>query len=356
MEEEFWLADPSTGRAEPRAPSILRRTGRAIEGELFRHQLEIQSAPHQDLANVVHDLRVARSEAGRGAEEAGLALVASGVVVLPSRAPEVSDDDRYRDMLERYGEVALTAGTCGMHVHVGIESDEEGVMVIDRITPWLPVLVAIGANSPFADGRDTSYASWRSELWSRWPSAGPTEPFGDLAGYRSAADALITSGAARDQHMLYFDARLSQEHPTVELRVVDVATDPEDAGLVAALARGLVETASRGDLPTPRWRTEMLSAARWHAARHGLSHTLLSPTSSGGETAPAEDVVRALVTSVAEALEDAGDAARVRDGVVRVLAATGATRQRAALERTGATSGVVDDLVVRTRASWAGVA
>ena len=106
----------------------------------------------------------------------------------------MTDDDRYRDLVATYGEVARTGGTCGMHVHVDIDSDAEGVVVIDRIGPWLPVLLAISANSPFADGRDTGYASWRAQVWSRWPSAGPTERFESVEGYRAASRGRCSSG------------------------------------------------------------------------------------------------------------------------------------------------------------------
>ena len=89
--------------------------------------------------------------------------------------PVVSDNERYRDMAELFGQIARRGTTCGMHVHVAIESPEEGVRCIDRIAPWLPVLLAVSANSPYNEGLDTGYASWRTQLWSTWPSAGPTE-------------------------------------------------------------------------------------------------------------------------------------------------------------------------------------
>ncbi len=223
--------------------------------------------------------------------------------------------------------------------------------MIDRIGPWLPVLLAISANSPFADGRDTGYASWRAQVWSRWPSAGPTERFGSVEGYRAASSTLLDWGVARDPGMLYFDARLSESHPTVEIRVCDVCADPADAVLLAVLVRALVETAARGDDDRfPRWRAESLRAAHWTASRWGLSGSLVDPTR--GEPRPAREVLDALVALVGPALAEAGDADRVARGRERVLGATGASRQRAAYERSGGLAGVVDDLVERTEGSW----
>ena len=113
-----------------------------------------------------------------------------------------------------------------MHVHLYVESPETGVAVIDQLVPWLPVILAISANSPFYQGRDTAYASWRSQAWAQWPSAGPTERFGSLETYREVSRQMRESGAAQDEGMLYFDARLSADHPTVEVRISDVCTGP----------------------------------------------------------------------------------------------------------------------------------
>ncbi|WP_193614229.1 carboxylate-amine ligase [Nocardioides lijunqiniae] len=370
VEEELLLVDPETRAASPRSQQVLKRFrehGKGQRGdlpgprastdeldqELFRHQLETRTDPATDLTDTLQQLRLARRTAGEAAADVGLALVATGVSPLPLTDPQVTRNDRYQDMVQTYGEIARTAGTCGMHVHVAISSDEEGVAVIDRITPWLPLVLALTANSPIANGRDTGYASWRSRTWSSWPSAGPTEAFGDLETYRAVSQELIASGAARDPGMLYFDARLAADHPTVEVRVADVCTDPADGVLVAALVRALVERSARSwsdGEPLAPWRSELLRAAHWRAARYGLSGTLVHPVDRG--LSKAEDVLRDTVDGLADVLEEHGDLALVREGVDRVLQGTGASRQRTALERSGDVEGVVDDLVVRTERTW----
>ncbi len=367
IEEELLLVDPGTGSVSPRSSEVVKRLVDARRGapgsaadeldqELFGHQVETRTDPHRHLADLRAQVVAARRTAGRAAREADLAAVACGVVPRPSGEPVVSPDPRYRDIVERFGDVARAAGTCGMHVHVDVGSDEEGVAVIDRIAPWLPVLVAVSANSPYAEDRDTGYASWRAQVWSRWPTAGPTERFGDVETYRRVGRWLVESGAARDEKMLYLDARLATAQPTLEVRVADVCTDLDDAVLVAALARGLVETAARAqdeDGPATPWRAEMLRAAHWRASRHGTSGRLVHPV--GQDLRPAREVLEALVGATREALEEAGDLDLVTAGLDRVVAGGGAARQRAAFERTGGVRGVVDDLVQRTEASWADV-
>lgn len=351
VEEELWTVDPATRLGVPRAPEVLRSSRSQAERELFRHQVEIESRPCTTVHDVVEQLHDRRREALRAAADAGLALVASPVVVQqgdPDDDRRVSDDARYRDMVDRFGPVTDDAGTCGMHVHVDIADDAEGVRVIDAIAPWLPVVLALSASSPFARGRDTGYASWRSEMWSHWPSAGPTTPFVDVAGYRAASQALVASGAARDHAMLYFDARLARDFPTVEIRVADVMADLDDVRVVVAVIRGLVEAAAHDALPRPTWRVELLRAARWRAARHGLHGRLLHPCSPGSGPVGAAQVLHDLVECTEPYLDDAGDRDLVADGLQRLLAGTGAVRQRAVHDRAGSLDEVVDDLVRRT--------
>jgi carboxylate-amine ligase len=363
VEEELLLIDPATHSVSSRAREVIarhidrgggpaRRASGELDKELFGHQLEIRSEPSRDVDGVVGDIVVGRRTAGEAAAALELAVAVCGSVPVAMGEPVVSDDDRYRDMAETFGGVTRRGTTCGMHVHVAIDSAEEGVRCIDRITPWLPVLLAVSSNSPYDEGRDTGYASWRTQMWSSWPSAGPTEPFGSLAGYRRVCERMIASGAARDTAMLYFDARLSEAHPTLEVRILDAVTDPEDVGLLAALVRALVETAV-DDWPEglPVWRSEELRAARWRASRYGLGGDLLDPLTH--TLRPAREVLSRLVALVSARLEAAGDGERVAHGVERVLGGTGAARQRAAFERAGSVKAVVDDLVARTSASWA---
>ncbi|WP_084151758.1 carboxylate-amine ligase [Nocardioides halotolerans] len=359
VEEELLVVDPETRAVTSRAPEVLRAYTDAqahpdpvplLDQELFRHQLETRTDPAREVDDVVAQVLEGRRRAIGAAAARDLAVAACATIPMGLDDPEVTADDRYRDMVQTYGAVARLGTTCGMHVHVAIESDEEGVACLDRIAPWLPVLLAVSTNSPFADGADTGYASWRSQQWATWPSAGPTEAFGSVAGYRRACERMLASGAARDTGMLYFDARLSEGQPTLEVRVLDVVTDLHDVGLLAALVRGLVETAAlqaAAGEPLPDWRSEELRAARWRAARYGLADDLLDPADR--ELRPARDVLGSLVDLVGDRLEAAGDLGRVTRGVERVLGGTGATRQRAAHERTGSIEGVVDDVLARTK-------
>jgi glutamate---cysteine ligase / carboxylate-amine ligase len=235
-------------------------------------------------------------------------------------------------------------------VHVSVADDDEGVAVLNRIRVWLPVLTALSANSPFWQGRDTSYASFRSQVWHRWPSAGPTGPFRDAADYHRLVEAVLATRTVLDDGMVYFDARLSANWPTVEVRTMDVALRVEDAVTLAGLVRGLVETAARearAGGAVPEMRAEVLRLAGWRASRSGLSGELVHPRT--GRPAPAADVLGDLLDHVRPALADAGDERVVGDGLQAILdRGTGADLQRHVHRETGDLAAVVRAAVAAT--------
>jgi carboxylate-amine ligase len=354
VEEEFLLLDPGTGRPRAVGTGVLAAwdgtedaDGAGLTGELHREQLETGTKPCRTLDELAAQLRATRADAAAAAAEVGAAVAPLGTSPLPVE-PTLSPSPRYARIAERFGITVDDQLTCGCHVHVAIGSAEEGVAALDRIRPWLAPLVALTANSPFWQGADSGHASFRSQVWSRWPSAGAYAPFGSAAGYRAFVDGVLATDTVVDEGMLYLDARLSRDHPTLEVRVSDVCRDADDAVLVAALVRGLVETAVRdwrAGLEVPDVRTEVLRLAAWRAGRSGTGGNLLLP--GDWRPAPAADVLGALVAHVADALDEAGDRTVVDTLLAAVLArGPGAERQRAVWARTGSAAEVAKDAVL----------
>ncbi len=244
VEEEFLLVEPGTGLARAVAGSVLRTGVPDLEGELQEQQLETSSQPCQSLEDLHRELRRCRAAAAEAAGRAGAQVAAMATLPVPVE-PSPLHTSRYEQMAEDYGMTAQEQLTCGCHVHVGIDSDDEGVAVLDRIGPWLATLLALSANSPFWHGRDSSYASFRYQVWGRWPTSGPTAPFGTVQAYRETIEEMVGTGTILDPGMVYFNARLSDRYPTIEVRIADVCLRTGDAVLIAGLVRALVETEAR---------------------------------------------------------------------------------------------------------------
>jgi carboxylate-amine ligase len=354
IEEELLLVDPATGEAVPRAGDLLALyvrpmdsvAGPVLTAEFQQEMIEVVTPPHSTMDALAGDIIAGRAIADRAARDVDVRVAALGTSPLPSD-PHPVQLRRFMAMTEEYGLTAREQLTCGCHIHVSVDSAEEGVAVLDRIRIWLPALVALSANSPFWHGEDSGYASYRSQVWNRWPSAGPLEILGSPDAYHQLVHDMVSTGVALDEGMIYFDARLSRHYPTVEFRVADVCLRPENTVLLAGLARGLVETAAR------EWRegvepaavpSALLRLAGWKASRWGLRGELLDPVTS--RPAPALAVVNSLINHVREALEDIGDLHRVEELVDDLLhVGTGAVRQLEVLHRTGGLKDVVADAV-----------
>ena len=355
IEEELFLVDPATGELSAVAQSatgsqVATTADTAIDQELYQQQIELATEPESDLAALRRGLVEARAAVVAAAGVAGASAVAVPLPVLSvPRHPDLTPNERYERIRNDYGRLAHDAVACAMHLHVDV-GDDEPHQVVDAVRPWLPLLLAISANSPFHGGEDTGHASWRSQVWSRWPSAGPRQEFGSAEEYDRTTRLMVEWGASLDEPMLYFDARPGNGLPTVELRVADVCTDVDDAILVAALGRALVSTAAAGAVSTAGWRADLLRAAQWRAAHDGLSGGLVDPKT--WKLSPAATVVDAFVDHVRDALEETGDLDLVRELTGRALADGGGASRQRKLVRDGATlTEVVADLALRTAAS-----
>ncbi|WP_307075676.1 glutamate--cysteine ligase [Arthrobacter pascens] len=352
VEEEFMILDPASGTPLPLAGQLLRLHGPGARGgnhsarrptlaaELQQEQLEVITRPHSSLEALAAEIRAGRTYADSLARMAGARIAALATSPLPV-TPHATRTGRYDVLQEKFALTAREQLTCGFHVHVSVDSDEEGVAVVDRIRPWLPTLTALSSNSPFWNGTDSGYASFRTQAWNRWSSAGPTDIFGSAQAYHALVADLAGTGVVNSPD---FDARLSANHPTVEVRVADVCLESRDAVLVAALVRALADTAAReweSGLQPDRVPATILRQGAWRASRSGVHAELLHPVTH--RPATAGTVVATFLEHVRDSLDDAGDTGYVEESLVRILRqGTGSTRQRQAMERGGLAHVVAD--------------
>ncbi|MGK5630533.1 carboxylate-amine ligase [Streptomyces sp. URMC 123] len=355
VEEEYLLLDPDTGLPVPRGRQVRAAArlrpdmdGPEVQSELLQAQVEVATPVCRELTEVGEHLRRMRQILGAAAEQEGCRLAAcASAPNSPAAAVPVTDERRYRKMREDAARLVDEQLVNGMHVHVAVPDRPTAVAVLNRVRPWLPTLVALSSNSPLWEGYDTGFSSWRTVVFDRWPVSGPPPAFADADDYERRVKALLATGTIRDRGQLYWHARLSENYPTLELRVTDVQLHVDDAVMFAGLIRALVATAlgEEDGSPTPATPPELSYAATWQAARHGLGQALIDER---GRRRAAGEVVRDFVEHVRPALEEAGDLDRVTSLVNRVLReGTGAAHQRRALAE-GGWRGLIDCVTSRT--------
>lgn len=340
IEEEYVFLDPVTLQPRSAANQVYRRLGISrvespqVQREFLVCQLERTTPVCHTLDDALRDLRDFRRRLREAAEAERMLVAATGAAPRLAAEGEVTDKQRYHAVRANYRELVRQHFLNGLHVHVGIPDRETGVRVMNRIRRWMPVLVALGGNSPFWDNTDTGFASWRTVNLQRWTTHGCPPVFANAADYERRTTRLLGIGGHTDRGLLAWNIRLSDVHPTIEVRAPDSQLEAWQSVLLAAIVRGLVTTAMDerdwGQEPEP----ELLNASLWHAARDGITGDLVHPDT--GQKRPAQLVVDDLLHLISDALAEHGDDETVNGWVEKLFTeGGGADRQRAAFVKGG---------------------
>ena len=334
VEEEYHLVDAVTtalADAPDVVPEAMALLGSEAQSEISTSQLEVATPVSTSLSEVRAHLIRLRRGADEAAQRHGCRILSSATHPTAFWTEQrLTPGERYASVQERFGLVALQQLICGQHVHVSVPDPDLAVDVCDRLRPDLPVLLALSASSPYWEGLDTGWASYRTLWFARFPVTGSQEVLRTKAAYDRLVTDLVATGLVQDARGLYWDARPSALYPTVEVRVADACPRVDDAVLQAGLTRALVRVAA-ADAQTgrafPQPRPEVQRAARWRAARFGLEGSLVDLRSGG--TVPAADAVRDLLARLREDLEATGDWDEVSALTERALGrGTSAAEQR----------------------------
>jgi carboxylate-amine ligase len=353
VEEEFFLVDTRGHLVQKAQATLVDATAPDVDlqAELLGCQVESATRVCRYADELVDELRELRARLAKGSQRHGARLLATSTTVRAEHIqPKVAPHPRYLRMAEHLGALVFSGTTCGCHVHVGIEDRPTALAVSNHLRPWLPTLLALSANSPFHGGTDTGYASTRYVMWARWPTAGPPPYLESVDQYESIVQATLHIEAALDRKMIYWDVRISEHQPTLEVRVCDVAGTAEEAALYGVLVRALVGVALdrlASGQQAPRLPHEVLRAGLWRAARDGLAGQCPDPET--GQLRPVHEILANLRYLIEPELRRTGELPFV-DKMLEWLKVWGggANRQRAAYERTARLTDVVDFIAEQT--------
>jgi carboxylate-amine ligase len=353
VEEEFHLVDGETSRLAPRAPQVLGALpGEGFAAELQRSTVETNTAVCRSLDELRQALLQRRQRVIAAAGELGLGVVAAGTAPLQTLVDfELTSTGRFSRMQRDYRLLVNEHLVCSLQVHVGVASRDLAVRLLPRVEAALPVLLALSSSSPYWQGQDSGYASVRTTVWQRWPTAGRAPCVASYADYEQLVRVLIANGTICDEKMTYFDIRPSPRLPTVELRVCDACPIVDDVVLIAALFRAVVEQAAAAEhagAAPDRIPDALYRAAMWRAARSGLSGSLLDGIADATPV-PASSAVLDLIARLRPQLEEAGDWDAVTELASAALArGTSSDRQRARYACRGRLVDVVGLLIEET--------
>jgi glutamate---cysteine ligase / carboxylate-amine ligase len=325
LEEELLLVDPETLGLAHVAAEVLARADfprERLDHEAFLAELEVRSLPSATVGEALAQLAEGRSAAVR----AGATLMSVGLHPAAQLFDvELVDSERYARVERQMRGLIKRTPECALHVHVGVPDTDAAVAALNGLREQLPLLHALGANSPFWFGADSGMASSRAAVIRAYPGRGIPPFLRSWDEYLAMLDAVRAGGGPTDHTMVWWDARPQPRLGTVELREVDAQTELESAGAIAALARAIVRRAAEAPprSPVPE---QALHWSSFRAARDGLDAEI----QHDGAPRPVREVAELTLA----ALEDGADPEL--EGVRRIVReGNGADRQRAAHERGG---------------------
>jgi len=304
VEEEVMLLDPHDWSLASRVGEVLAALPPALAEraaqETHGSALELASRPHATVAGAVAELAELRAGLAAALAPLGLRAAASGTHPFARwREVEVSPGARYRSIYETMRELARREPTFALHVHVAVPDAEAAVRALDGLRVHVPLLLALAANSPFWQGRDTGLASARVPIFGTFPRVGIPRRFGSYAEYVEAVDVLLRCGAFPEPTFLWWDVRLQPKLGTIEVRIMDAQTRIGDSAALAALVQCAVRLAAieAGVDEALAARPEVLDENRFIATRDGMRAQFLDPVRRACR--PARDVLAELLSACA---------------------------------------------------------
>ncbi|MGB0854090.1 MAG: carboxylate-amine ligase [Pikeienuella sp.] len=349
IEEEYLLVDRDSLRLAVTPDGLMKACAAELQDqvspEFLQCQIEIGTRVCSGVGAARDELRRLRSTVAKHAAAYNLAPIAASCHPSAEWKDQAhTDKDRYRDLNQALGGVARRLLICGMHVHIGMESDELRVDLMPQLAYFLPHILAMSCSSPFWQGRDTGLSSYRLTVFDNLPRTGLPPQFSSWAEYERTTGALVDLGIIEDTSKIWWDLRPSHSYPTLESRISDVCPRMEHALSLAAMTQALMRMLWRLKVKNQRWRTYdrfLIAENRWRAQRYGMGEGLID--FGQGVITPFAELVSEINELVAEDAEVLGCVAEIE--ALHDIAATGnsADRQRAVYQAATAAGGDHDE-------------
>jgi carboxylate-amine ligase len=307
IEEEYLVVDRETRDLikdpPPQMWSSLRELlGPQVSPEFLRAQIEVGTKVCAKLVEAREDLATLRRDLSAVVSRYGAAIIASSTHPFADWSEQkTTEQPRYQRIAADYQQVARQMVICGMHVHVGIDSDHLRIDLMNQVRYMLPHLLALSTSSPFWAGTDTGLLAYRPIIFRSMPRTGLPEEFESWGEYQRIVEVLVEAGIIEDATKLWWDIRPSARYPTLEMRVSDVCTRLDDAMTVAAFYLCLLGYMFRLRRRNQRWRVYspmLISENMWRAQRYGTDGSLID--FGRGELVPFADLVEEVIEMLAQ--------------------------------------------------------
>jgi glutamate---cysteine ligase / carboxylate-amine ligase len=353
IEEEFQMVDLHSGQLRPHIQTVLEKGaslfGEKIKPEMLQSTVEIVTGICPNITSARLELRALHTMLANLLEPDGVALISAGThpSALWQDQPSVPNQ-RYSELEEELQDIARSILIFGLHVHVGLESQELAVLIMNQVRSWLPQLLALSVNSPFWGGRLTGIKSYRSVVWRPFPRSSIPDIFPSWSDFDNYVQTLIRTGCIDDGKKIWWDVRPHPFFNTIEFRIFDMPATFEDTLALAALCQALVAKLTwlhHHGMTSHILPRALLEENKWRAMRYGLDGEVLDFVRDRRLTM--RESLSELLDFVDDVLDDLGSRREIN--YLRMLLdsplGTGADRQIEVYKRTGSAHAVTQYLI-----------
>ena len=355
IEEEFQVIDPETRELRSHMQQIVEG------GKLFLHE-QVKAEMHQSVVevgtNICQSITDARREVtylrkmiSELADRQNLQIAAAGTHPFSLWADQlITDHPRYEEIVNELQDAARGNLIFGLHVHVGIESREIGIHIMNAVRYFLPHIFALSTNSPFWEGRNTGFKSYRTKVFDKFPRTGIPEFFSSAAEYDSYINLLVKTHCIDNGKKIWWDIRLHPFFDTIEFRICDVPMRIDETIALAAVMQAVVAKIyklMKSNLNFRLYRKALINENKWRAARYGIEGKLIDFGKQ--EEVDTRSLIHELLDFVDDVVDELGS--RHEIGYINQMMenGTGADRQLAVFRETGDLKKVVDYIVSETK-------
>ncbi len=354
IEEEFQILDGDSLMLRSQMSKIIQ-DGQIILKERIKQEM------HQSVVemgtNICENIQQARDEVSYLRQQIialagneGLKVAAAGTHPCSHwRDQLITPDPRYDQLIEEMKDVARSNLIFGMHVHVGIPNREEGMQIMNVARYFLPHLYALSTNSPFWEGHETGFKSFRSKIFDKFPRTGIPPYFSNVEEYDRFINVLVKTGCIDNGKKIWWDLRLHPFYPTVEFRICDMMMTVDEVICVAALMQCIIAKLIKLHRKNQSFRTYrrvLINENKWRAGRYGMEAKLID---FGKEAeVPFKSLMIELLDFIDDVVVDMGCRAEVNYVYQMLEQGSGADRQLNVFRETGDLVKVVDYIICET--------
>jgi carboxylate-amine ligase len=354
IEEEYQVIDPTSRGLISHDQKIIREAEKVMANqatpEMHEAMVEVGTKICRDINDAREQVTYLRKSISDISTSLGYRIGAAGCHPFSHWADQpITPKERYRILIDELQDIARSNLIFGLHVHVGIEDKSMALHIANSIRYFLPHVYALSTNSPFWEGRNTGFKSFRPKVFDKFPRTGIPDYFESISEYNDYVNLLIKTGCIDEATKIWWDVRLHPVYSTIEVRICDIPLTVDETIAIAALIQAIVAKLVKlrqSNMNFISYKRSLIAENKWRAGRYGIDGKLID---FGQEKqVPVKELIPELIDFVDDVLDDLGSRHEI-EGIFKILEnGTGADRQLKVFNDTGSITDVVDFIIKET--------